>query len=154
MSKISTKKSTNKVSSLQSQNLRQCNSNQYPWFSFRYMTQNTEYTVCRLRGKELNDTLYGLYNRLDELAHQTWAYWLSKPKASGIETIAFKQLRFAPNPVLFKECHFDKNSSVYVIRFDTYRGKNKGRIIGVKDSPCAVLHIIGYDFDFSAYNHS
>ena len=94
-----------------------------------------------------------LHDRLNELSMQTWAYWLSKPKASGIETISFKQLRFAPNPVLFEECHFDKTSIVYVIRFDTYQGKNKGRIIGVKDSPCSVLHIIGYDFNFSAYEH-
>lgn len=154
MSKLYSPKATNKIQNGKELDSQKCSSNQYPWFSFRYMTTNSNYTIYGLNnGKESNETLHGLHDKLNELSMQTWAYWLSKPKASGIETIKFEQLNFSPNSMMFKECHFDKNSSVYVVRFDTYQGKNKGRIIGIKDSPCSVLHVIGYDFDFSAYKH-
>jgi hypothetical protein len=33
-----------------------------------------------------------------------------------------------------------------------YAGKN-ARILGIREDGCPILHIIGYDFDFSAYNH-
>ena len=70
-------------------------------------------------------------------------------KRVGLETITYDQLHFSPGG----DAIITKDTKLYVFRFDTYRGRNQGRIIGFKGAPCAVLHVVGYDFDFSAYDH-
>lgn len=87
--------------------------------------------------------------RFEELTSHPWLYWEQQPKRAGLETISYDQLNFQPNGDIV----ITKDTTLYVFRFDTYRGSGKGRIIGFKESPCAVYHVIGYDFDFSAYQH-
>ena len=149
--KIKPKGSDTKVKKIQNENLG-CSSEQYPWFSFRYMTQNNNYSLKfldSLDGNSREKTLKGLFSRLEELSAHPWLYWQEKRKSTGMETIRFDQLNFFANP----DANFTKDTKAYVFRFATYRGANSGRIIGIKISPCAVLHVIGYDFDFSAYDH-
>ena len=150
--KIKLKENKTKIKKPSQNESRGCISEQYPWFSFRYMTQNSNYSLkfldsldCSYREK----TLKGLYMRLEELSKQPWIYWQEKRKSTGTETINIDQLNFSANA----DANFTKDMKAYVFRFDTYQGNNSGRIIGVKLSLCAVLHIIGYDFDFSAYSH-
>jgi len=127
-----------------------CFSMQCPWFSFRSMTKNPRYNLSTLRsGTEREQTLHGLFQRLTDLSNETWTYWLQKPKQSGVETITYDRIKFSVGDGTV----LTKDTAIFVFRFDTYRGTGQGRIIGYKDSPCAVLHIIGYDLDFSAYDH-
>ena len=129
-----------------------CPSDQYPWVSFRYMTANKDFTVeCleRLSGQQRETTLLNLYRKLVELSSRPWSYWLQQRKASGMESMDYSRLHFQAN----QDAGLTSDTKVYILRFDTHLGSGKGRIIGFKQSPCAVLHIIGYDFDFSSYNH-
>jgi len=127
-----------------------CVSDQHPWFSFRYMTRNSAYNLKSLpEGKAREQTLLKLYERLEELSGKEWLYWNSQPKKTGTETIEYSDLNFTAG----NGAAITGDSKLYVFRFDTHQGTGGGRIIGYKESPCAVLHIIGFDLDYSAYNH-
>lgn len=69
------------------------------------------------------------------------------PKSTGLETISYQDIGFKV------DANLSKDTTLYVFRFDTYQGHNKGRIIGYKNAPCSVLHVIGFDIDFSSYEH-
>ena len=131
---------------------RGCSSDQHPWFSFRYMTTNKEHSLeflDTLDVRERECTFKGLLIRLDELSHQPWLQWMSMPKRAGLETIQADELTFSPA----QGAPVTKDMKLYVFRFDTYQGSGQGRIIGFKSDPCSVYHIIGYDFNFTAYDH-
>lgn len=127
-----------------------CSSEQYPWFSFQSVTTNRHFNLSNLcHGTEKEVTYELLHKRFVELSSKTWTYWMQQPKKTGLETINYGSLNFkAP-----EEASLSSDTTIYVFRFDTAVGEGKGRIIGYKKSPCSVLHIIGYDLDFSAYNH-
>ena len=123
---------------------------QYPSFSFRYLTKNRSYNFGYFsddRSRMLS--CEGLICRMQELSTEPWVALLQKGKAVGIEMIDYSRLNFSAP----EEAKLNADSKVYVIRFDTYHGAKDGRIIGFKESPCSVLNIIGFDFDFSAYDH-
>ncbi len=129
-----------------------CSSKQYPWFSFHYMTRNSKYSFKFLDSLDTNDRekiLTGLFAKLEELSKQPWVYWQGMKKRAGLETINLDQLNFSAND----DDDFTKETKVFVFQFASYQGSHSGRILGVKLSPCSVLHIIGFDFDFSAYKH-
>jgi len=149
MPHIRPQKQNNKINPSQLEQSPGCCSEQYLWFSFRYMTANRRHSLEYLNEGQLRDTLPHLMEKLEEMGQHTWEYCLSRPKGVGMETIPYDRLRFAPG----NDFIITKDEKVYILRFDTYQGPNKGRIIGCKKSPCAVFHIIGYDFDFSAYEH-
>lgn len=139
-----------KIQSSKSGQNQGCSSEQHPWFSFRYMTQNKQFSLeylNKLNSSDRESTLVSLFKRLEELSCKPWLYWTQQPKKTGLETISYDQLHFSPNISL------SKDTTIYVFRFDTYRGNGKGRILGFKGAPCSVLHVIGYDFTLSAYDH-
>lgn len=147
--KIISKTQNNKVSTKPLE-VQGCCSEQYPWFSLRYMTKNDRYSLEGLNpGKDRENTLANFYARLVELSTQPWMNLVLQPKKNGLETITYDQLRFEADP----QTNLTKDTTIYIFRFDTSIGTGKGRIIGFKKSPCAVLHIIGCDFDYSAYDH-
>ncbi|MBQ9348156.1 MAG: hypothetical protein IJT94_12625 [Oscillibacter sp.] len=115
------------------------------------MTANKQYSLDFLQKCTLADrakTMEGLLRRFEELTKSSWAKLGSLPKNSGgYETITARQLRFKGS-----DLNKDDNK-VWVFRFDTWQGHDKGRIIGFKDSPCSAFFVIGFDFDFSAYSH-
>ena len=127
-----------------------CCAEQYPWLSFKSMTRNDRYNLSKLvPGTEREQTMVGLYSKLNELSSKPWLHWVTMRKTVGLETLTYNDLHFqaAPGEVIAKD------TTIYVFRFDTHLGTNKGRIMGYKNEPCAVLHIVGFDVDFSAYNH-
>lgn len=127
-----------------------CCSEQHPWFSFKAMTTNKDFNINGLPGgREREQTLVGLFSKLNELSEKEWTQWLNMRNQNGIESLPFQRLQFKPN----SSVTLTEDTTVYVIRFDTYKGSGKGRIIGYKDGKCAVLHIIGFDFNFKAYDH-
>lgn len=152
MSKLRGKNSDPKlVSAFETQD-QGCKENQHPWFSFRYMTSNGKHSaksIDALHAREKSQTLSSLIHRFEELSSRPWTYWLQMGKAIGFETLDYGSLTFSAAPT----AKISDDTAVYIFRFDTYRGNGKGRIIGFKESRCPVLHVIGYDIDFSAYNH-
>ena len=123
---------------------------QYPGFSFRYMTANNNYNLNYFRDEhDKLITCEGLINKLTEFSKQPWMYWAQQRKMLGIEQMEYSRVRFKASD----DARLNDDTKVYVIRFDSFRGSGEGRIIGFKESPCAILNIIGFDFDFSSYNH-
>lgn len=85
-----------------------------------------------------------MIDRLTEISGETWVYWQSLSKNHGIETFSAKQLKFSPS-----RYKFASDEKVIVFRFFN----QDFRIIGFKDSRLPTYYIIGFDFDYSAYNH-
>ena len=149
MKKLRAKESSNKVDG-KLNGSQGCCSEQYPWFSFKSMTRNSNYNLSALpAGSVREQVLFGLYLRLNELSCKPWLYWTQQPKRTGLETLSYHQLNFSANP----DAELTKDQTIYVFRFDTHLGSGQGRILGYKKAPCATLHIIGFDLDFSAYDH-
>lgn len=149
MGKLKAKVQSNKIDGKSNAN-QGCSSDQHPWFSLRYMTTNKNHSLAFLgNGSDRETTLSCLFSRLEELSGKSWLYWTQQPKQTGLETIHYDQLNFSSS----EDANLTKDTTIYVFRFDTYQGNGKGRIIGFKSAPCSVFHIIGYDFDFSAYKH-
>lgn len=149
MSKIKNLKGKTKVSKNLSEKAG-CYSDQHLAFSFKYLTTNNEHSEkCFGTGNEKTTNLECLFKKLKELSEDTWLHWQQAPKTSGIETIPFGQLKFKPKST----ANLTKDCNIYVFRFDTNKGSNKGRILGFKDSPCGTFYIIGFDYNFSAYDH-
>lgn len=149
MGQIKQKKQDNKIDGKASV-APLCCSEQYPWFSFKDLTTNSSYNLDNLPiGTARSTTIDLLFDKLKELSNKKWIYWHQNHKSIGLETMTYDSLNFSAHP----DAVISKDTKVYVFRFDTYLGTGKGRIIGYKKSPCAVLHIIGFDVDFSAYNH-
>lgn len=149
MGKLKEKSLKPKIATIQSATAS-CFSDQFPWISFRSMTANANYNLKSLSTGSIRElTLVGLYKRLQELSSNSWVYWTQQPKKSGLETLSYGDLNFEVG----SSATLSKDTTIYVFRFDTYQGAGKGRILGYKSSPCSVFHIIGYDLDFSSYDH-
>lgn len=149
MGKIKSKNSKLTINKSPEEN-QGCCSEQYPWFSFKSLTANARYNLSKLpAGHEKVQVLDGLLAKLNELSNEPWVYWTQQPKNAGLETLTYDKLKFKAN----KGSVLTGDTTIYVFRFDTHLGVKKGRIIGYKESPCSVFHIIGYDLDFSAYDH-
>lgn len=133
-----------------SSNSVSCHSEQRPWVSFCDMTVNSRYNLSNLpQGNEGRAVLLGLYTKLTEMSSKTWTEWLALSKSNGAETMTYGDIRFVAN----SKAKLSHDTTLFIFRFDTHMGVKKGRIIGYKKSPCAAYHIIGYDIDFSAYDH-
>ena len=118
-----------------------CSSEQFPHISFRYLTSNKRHSLEYLQKCSVADrakTMEGLLRRLEEITKSSWAKLGALPR----------QLRFSGTDAN------KEDNKVWVFRFDTWQGHDKGRIIGFKDNPCSAFFVIGFDFDFSAYSHS
>lgn len=150
--KLRKKESSNRISKKPYQESQGCGSDQHPWISFRYMTANKAHSLSFLDSLDSRDrevTMRLLLERLEELSSKPWSEWMGLRKKTGFETLPTEENTFQPAD----GAPLTNDMKLYVFRFDTYRGNGKGRIIGFKIHPCAAYHIIGYDFDFSAYKH-
>lgn len=146
MSKIKAPVDSKKISRIESKRGGDCP--QVPAFSFAYLTTNKEFTSYYF--SDVNDrriAIENIYNRLTEIGMYNWLHWYENGKRQGLETLSADELRFSPSG---KELTPDEK--VIVFRVKSYAGKD-GRILGIREDGCPILHIIGYDFNFSAYNH-
>ena len=150
--RIRDKAQSNRIRRKQNEKAQGCVSDQHPWLSFRYMTTSKSHSLKFLDGLDANErdiTLQGLFSQLEELARHSWLEWMENRKKTGLETLSYGELNFSPA----QEKELTKDTTLYIFRFDTYQGTGQGRIIGFKRAPCATYHIIGYDFNFTAYQH-
>lgn len=121
--------------------------------SFKYLINNKKYTFDYFNASEKDNqlsTMIGLYNRLTELTKRTWheCQLLRKGVPNGFEKIYRNSLN-----VNIDNKDVLKHEKLYVVRFDTFMGTNKGRIIGFKEKNNPTFYIICFEFDYSAYNH-
>lgn len=117
--------------------------------SFRYLTTNKKYLISdhskfKKNNKEKLKCYEELFYKLKEMQSMPWSEFMLMPKNIGQETINYSQMNIEPNNLTIT-----KDSKVHSIRFCN----QNYRIIGYKDEKLPILHIIGFDLDYSAYDH-
>lgn len=124
---------------------------QTPKFSLGYLTSNSRYnfSYCDKEGESKGHLMASaIIRRLDEISKKTWQYWGALDKKSGYEKLDYSRLDFSASVKLTPD------ENVYVFRFKYKNPDSKdGRILGIREDACPVFEIIGFDFDYSAYNH-
>ena len=73
---------------------------------------------------------------------------LSKTDDCGFEQMPFAQINCNPHGVTL-----GKDTKICVFRFGERDDSDKYRVLGFFDNKQPILHIIGFDFDYSAYKH-
>lgn len=118
-------------------------------FSWQYLTTNKKYTFGFFKKDMRNEVKawQGLSAIVNDLCSSQWDKVLlrSKEEKHGVEILNHAQIKFSANGYTFSD---DQN--VIVFRFGAGNGY---RLLGVKGTNSNVLYVIGYDFDYSAYNH-
>ena len=77
--------------------------------------------------------------------YKSWLELGKESKKTGFETILYSQLNFSPNGL-----ELSNDTKLIIFRFN----KQNWRLIDYKSSNFkSVLHIIGFDFNFTAYKH-
>ena len=112
------------------------------------MTSNKSYTLDYFKdGNSRRVTADSILNRLIEICQKDWKYWFSLCKESGAETISYNQVSIIPSGKVLTP-----DVKLIVFRLKGHSGKSV-RMIGFREEACPIFYIIGFDFDFSAYDH-
>lgn len=121
-------------------------------FSFRYLTTNGNFNFSYF-GRDIRkskEAYEKLLERMIELCNQDMSTAKSRGKIQGCEPIPYKQLSQSMQIICNAIEIIAKDSSLSVFRF----GQNNYRLLCKTDIIHPnLLHIIAFDFDFSAYNH-
>lgn len=132
----------NKISGKAKVTLPEKQCDQYPAISYRYMTTNKQYS---LKDKcEPIMLAHILHKRLLEITQKPWIYWSQQDKGYGFETLEYSRININPSG-----CELTGDEKIIIFRFDSSRC----RILGFRKDSCPTLYIIGFDLNFSAYNH-
>lgn len=73
---------------------------------------------------------------------------LSKTDDCGFETLAFAQIKFKPDGITL-----GKDTKIHIFRFGSNGTGGDYRLLGFFETGQAILNIIGFDFNYSAYEH-
>ena len=99
MAKIK-KKDTKEKISLQGKQKRGCSCEQYPAFSFRYLTKNSRYNFSYFNtDTERENARSALVERIEEITKYPYTYWLGQRKTYGCELFEFWKCKFNPNEI-------------------------------------------------------
>ena len=119
--------------------------------SFKYSVKNKNYTMEK-QGKakeKCNKIIQNLFEKLEDISQITWKELQNRPKETGYETIPISEFKISFDN-LKKKLNLSDDIKIIVIRFNN----QKCRILGVPSQECSsILYIVGYDWDYSAYNH-
>lgn len=121
-------------------------------FNFMYLTNKKDYNFDFFDKNKTNRlAAYDkLHEKMKELSKITMQQCKERMKISGSESIKYNEFNESFKSILDNTEIVSKDSSLAVIRFF----QNKYRVIcktGIIDNN--VLYVIGFDFDYSAYNH-
>lgn len=119
--------------------------------SFKYSIKDKKHTIDFILKQKGNNkkTIENLFKKFEELSNFTWKDFINKPREVGYEMIPISDF-FINLDNIKKDLSLSDDSKIVVFRFDN---QNR-RLLGVKSKECnAILYIIGYDWDFSAYDH-
>lgn len=136
-----------KLKSIKNDKLKESSENkEYPIFCFKFLTTNNKFNFNYFTSeKEIKESKSIILDEIIRLQTKNWIEWGLERKSIGYESIPITKIKFRPNNMI-------TTNDMKVIVFRVF--SQKWRIIGIK-SPFSkgVLHIIGFDFDYSAYNH-
>ncbi|MCI8640698.1 MAG: hypothetical protein HFJ59_02335 [Clostridia bacterium] len=119
--------------------------------SFKYSINNRDYTIKNITTakKKCNREIENLFKKLEEITNLTWKELQNRPKQTGYETIPISEFNICLDNIK-QDLNLSDDSKIIVFRFNS----QKSRLLGVKSYECSsILYIIGYDWNFSAYNH-
>ena len=119
--------------------------------SFKYSVKNKNYTIeKKTKAKEkCNKIIQNLFERLEEISKLTWEESQNRPREAGYEMIPIHEFKINLDNIK-KDLILSDDSKIIVFRFNN----QKCRILGVRSQECSsILYIIGYDWDYSAYDH-
>lgn len=121
-------------------------------FSFRYLVSNKKYSFKYFRKNTRNssDAYEALIDRMQQLCKQNMNSAKASGKISGCEPIPYKSFSSNMQSILDHIDIVSRDSFLTVFRF----GGNDYRLICKTDLQHPnILHVIAFDFDFSAYSH-
>ena len=122
-------------------------------FNFKYLTDNKKFNFDYFKDMRIRHDAYKtLCDRLQELSAYDVMTLRGMSKQQGCEAIPYSDFNDSFQAVLNKVEIVSKDSKLLIFRFN----KGNYRIIvksGILDKHENILHIIGFDFDYSAYDH-
>ena len=116
--------------------------------SFQHSIKTKRYTIdekLNEKGK-CNEIVKDLFKKFQDISNSTWQELQNKPKKSGYETIPISNFKISLD-IIKESLNLSDDSKIIVFRFH----RQDYRILGVQKNN--ILYIIGYDWDFSSYNH-
>lgn len=119
--------------------------------SFKYSVKNKKYTIEeKTKAKEKNNKIFkGLFEKLEDISSITWKELQNRPRETGYEMIPISDF-FINLDKIKEDLSLSDDSKIIVFRFNN----QKNRILGVRSQECSsILYIIGYDWNYSAYDH-
>ncbi|MCR0153961.1 hypothetical protein [[Clostridium] innocuum] len=119
------------------------------FFNFQYITSDKRFNYEYIKkGKQ---SIYkDIVKALQKFSQNSWDELRRMGKDNGgFETMEYG--RMVPSIAdKIKDKPITKDTKLYIFRV----GGNKYRMIGYKSNSCrAAMHILGFDFDFSLYDH-
>lgn len=128
-------------------------------FSLKYITNNNHYNFRYIESnivefQSIKSNIYeDFLKKVSELSMYSFKELLLERKRNGIEVLTYGDLNFKLSNTNEEYLSLSKDSSIYVFRFGK-NSKGNNRAIFYKDSKCQpIMHILGFDFDYTAYNH-
>lgn len=118
----------------------------YPSFSFEFLTKQSEFNFDYFKNdsQSENEAKAALIDKFLLLSSEDWMSLEHLNKRTGFELLPTKEIKINLNHL-----PFEKPQKLFVFRFD----KQRFRLIGFKRNNNPVLYILGFDFDYDAYNH-
>ncbi len=119
--------------------------------SFKYSISNKDYTIEKVvKAKEkCNKIIDKLFKKLEEISKLTWEELQNRPHETGYEMIPISEFKISLESIK-RELQLSDDSKIIVFRFNN----QNNRLLGVRSKECnSILYIIGYDWDYSAYDH-
>ena len=119
-------------------------------FGFEFLSHNGHYGLKVLEKNKNADACISLLEKLQELSKIDIVTAHAFGKKRGMEKIPIKQLNEDAQKVCLNSGIVTNDSKITIFRF----GSQDYRIIGKDDvNTPNLIHIIGFDGDFSAYDH-
>jgi hypothetical protein len=109
-------------------------------FSFAYATTNNKYNLEKLSDEEKA----ALFDKLKFMTDLGWLRLISLKRSQGFELLPASTVNITPNGLIL-----EKDAKLHSIRFN----KQNYRMLAYRPDGCDILHIIGIDYDYSAYSH-
>lgn len=119
--------------------------------SFKYSVKNKNYKIEKITNakEKANKKARKLFEKLEEISNLTWTELQNRPKETGYEMVPISDFKINLENIK-KDLNLSDDSKIIVFRFNN----QKCRLLGVRSQECSsILYIIGYDWDFSAYDH-
>lgn len=125
------------------------------FLSFQYITKDKRYNFDYIykQGGNALKIIKPLFECIEAISDSTWKDLRLRGKRAvgGFETLEYYNFKDVIANKLPSDKNISSDTKLYTFRFGS---EDKYRMIGFKSRRCkAAMHIIGFDFDHSLYNH-